>query len=65
MKAKTREQYINAWQWHIDQLAILALAAKVEYSEYTETKARLESWITDAAERYNRNTHGECNECDA
>lgn len=48
MKAKTIEQYEQAWQSHINQLATLALAADIPYKQYSEVKHTLEFWLEEA-----------------
>jgi len=48
MKAKDPVEYKHSWQWHIDQLASLALAANIPYAEFTACKHRLEQWLADA-----------------
>lgn len=50
--AKDPAQYNQAWQWHIDQLASLALAAGVQYNDYTSVKKTLEAWLTVATEKF-------------
>jgi len=53
MRAKDPAQYKQAWQWHIDQLASLALAANIPYHHYVEVKATLEGWLTEAVTQHN------------
>lgn len=48
MKARSPGEFKAAWQWHIDQLASLALAANISYDHYTDVKQELESWLTEA-----------------
>jgi len=50
MRAQTPKQYKEAWTWHIEQLATLALAAKIEYNEYVEMKEDLLTWLDKAIE---------------
>jgi len=47
-RAKDPTEFRQAWQWHIDQLSSLALAANIQYAHFVEVKAELESWINDA-----------------
>jgi len=47
-RAKDPTEFRQAWQWHIDQLSSLALAANVQYHSFVEVKQILESWIHDA-----------------
>lgn len=50
MKAKNLKDYLSAWQWHINQLATLAIAADVTYDDYNHIKEHLESWLATAIE---------------
>lgn len=45
---KDKDDYRNAWKWHIDQLAKLALAAGVDYPEYIRVQKTLRDWLESA-----------------
>ena len=47
--AKDRTEYVEAWTDHIRQLTNLAFAARVDYDEFVETRARIEGWVEAAA----------------
>jgi hypothetical protein len=53
MKAPIPNDFRSAWQWHIDQLAHLALMADIEYKDYLSVKTELETWLNIA----NKRTH--------
>lgn len=42
------DDYKAAWQYHIDQLAKLAIPARIDYDRYRRTKVELEVWLQDA-----------------
>lgn len=48
MRARSKEQYKRAWEHHIQELATLALAAKIDYNEWVEIKQDLEEWLDKA-----------------
>lgn len=50
-----QDEFKEAWYWHINQLAGLALQARVEYPEYKEIKVKLETWV-DEAVKFNNAT---------
>jgi len=52
MKARNTDQYREAWQAHINNLAALALAANISYDEYVAAKQRLEQWLDTALENF-------------
>jgi len=54
MNARDPEQYRQAWQAHINNLAALALAAGINYDEYVAAKQRLEQWLDTALENFER-----------
>lgn len=56
MKAKSLEQYRQAWEHHIKELASLALAANVEYTEYVQVKDQLEHWLKTALTNFSEET---------
>jgi hypothetical protein len=50
MRAKSREEYKAAWEYHIRELASLALAADIPLQEWDLTRNRLFGWIDRAAD---------------
>lgn len=54
--AKDETEYRNAWEHHIDELAMLALRARVDYSEYVQVKAQLNTWLNNAI-NHTRQSH--------
>lgn len=54
--AKDEKQYREAWEHHIDELAMLALRARIDYTEYFQVKTQLNTWL-DAAIQQTRVNH--------
>lgn len=50
-RLSTAQEYKSAWQWHIDQLASLALAGDIDYEAYISVKRELETWLKYATQR--------------
>lgn len=46
--ARNMREYKEAWTHHINQVAALALAAKIDYDEYVSVKAHLLEWLDEA-----------------
>ena len=51
MKAKNREQYVEAWQSHVRELVHVFLDAERPINDWEETKASLMGLIDEAADR--------------
>lgn len=56
--ANNLDQYREAWQAHIANLAALALAANVTYDEYVAVKNRLLEWVDDAIQNFRDKDEG-------
>ena len=50
-RARNENKYRESWEFHINQLTHLALAADVTYDEMMEVKSRLMGWLENAAKR--------------
>jgi len=50
-RSESAQEYKQAWQWHIDQLASLALAGDIDYEAFISVKRELETWLKYATQR--------------
>lgn len=46
-----KTHYRNAWEFHIDELALLALRAGADYSDFRNVRDILNGWLAKALER--------------
>ena len=52
-KAKTKQEYINAWTLHVDELSSVLYEAGIPFTEWPDTQQPLYDLIKKAAERIN------------
>jgi len=48
--SEDKKRYREAWEYLIDDLALLALRARIDYSEYIQVRDELNRWLTLALE---------------